>query len=73
MNDSCSHLDVELQVLVHRVDVVEDVAGDARDDSHQLRVMQFALNTTTVMCYITAMQFLQSFSPFDNFLCNVSL
>lgn len=73
MNDSCSHLDVELEVLVHRVDVVEDVAGDARDDSHQLRVMQFALNTTTVMCYTTEMQFLQSFSPFDHFVCNVAL
>lgn len=73
MNDSCSHLDVELEVLVHRVDVVEDVAGDARDDSHQLRVMQFALNTTTVMCYTTAMQFLQSFSPFDHFVCIMAL
>lgn len=73
MNDSCSHLDVELEVLVHRVDVVEDVAGDARDDSHQLRVMQFALNTTTVMCYTTEMQFLHSFSLFDHFVCNVAL
>ena len=38
------YLDVELQVLVHGVDVVKDVAGDARDDSHQLGVVQFALN-----------------------------
>lgn len=38
---------MELEVLVHGVDVVEDVVGDARDDSHHLGVVQFALNTTT--------------------------
>lgn len=36
-------LDVELEVLVHGVDVVEDVLGDAWDDAHQLRVVQLAL------------------------------
>lgn len=41
------YLDVKLEVLVHGVDVVEDVVGDARDDSHQLGVVQFALNTAT--------------------------
>lgn len=41
------HLDVKFQVLVHGVDVVKDVMGDARDDPHQLGVVQFALNTTT--------------------------
>lgn len=38
---------MKLEVLVHGVDVVKDVVGDARDDSHQLGVVQFALNTAT--------------------------
>ena len=38
---------MKLEVLVHGVDVVKDVVGDARDDPHQLGVVQFALNTTT--------------------------
>lgn len=37
------YLDVKLQVLVHGVDVVEDVSGDTRDDPHQLRVVQVPL------------------------------
>lgn len=36
---------MKLEVLVHGVDVVKDVVGDARDDSHQLVVVQFTLNT----------------------------
>ena len=39
------HLDVELQVLVHGVDVVEYVLGNSRDDAHELRVVQLALRT----------------------------
>ena len=38
-----AHLDVKLQVLVHGVDVVEDVVGDAWDYPHQLGVVQLAL------------------------------
>lgn len=45
MTNVCLYLDVKLEVLVHGVDVVKDVVGDARDDAHQLRVVQFALNT----------------------------
>lgn len=37
-------LDVELEVLVHGVDVVKDVPGDARDDAHELGVVKLALN-----------------------------
>lgn len=36
---------MELQVLIHGVDVVEDVSSDPRDDSHQLRVVQLALGS----------------------------
>lgn len=39
------HLDVELQVLVHGVDVVKDVSGDTRDDSHQMWVVQDTLKS----------------------------
>lgn len=42
---SRSHLDVELQVLVHGVDVVKDVPGDTRDDSHQRGVVEVPLET----------------------------
>lgn len=54
------HLDVELQVLVHGVDVVKDVACDARNDAHQLGVVQFALNTAAyrITDYRWAGQFL---------------
>ncbi len=45
--DVVLYLDVKFEVLVHGVDVVKDVVGDARDDSHQLGVVQFALNTAT--------------------------
>lgn len=41
------YLDVKLEVLVHGVDVVKDIVGDARDDPHQLGVVQFALRTPT--------------------------
>lgn len=34
---------MELQVLVHGVDVVKDVMGDAGDDAHQLGVMELPL------------------------------
>ena len=37
------NLDMELQVLVHGVDVVEDVVGDAWDDTHQLGVVELSL------------------------------
>lgn len=45
--DTCFYLDVKLKILVHGVDVVKDVVCDARDDSHQLGVVQFSLTTTT--------------------------
>lgn len=47
------YLDVKLQVLVHGVDAVKDVAGNARDDPHQLGVVQLALNTAadTLQCF----------------------
>lgn len=41
------YLDVKLEVLVHGVDVVKDVVGDARDDPHQLGVVQLALKSAT--------------------------
>jgi len=34
---------VELQVLVHGVDVVEDVSGDPGDDPHLTRVVKTPL------------------------------
>lgn len=37
------HLDVELEVLVHRKDVIENVLSDTRNDSHLVRIMQLAL------------------------------
>lgn len=37
------YLDVELKVLIHGVDVVEDVLGDAWDDAHLLGIVQLAL------------------------------
>lgn len=39
----CDHLDVELKVFIHGVNVVKDVSGNSRNDSHQLRVMQLSL------------------------------
>lgn len=38
---------MELQVLVHGVDVVKDVPGNARDDAHQPGVVQVSLETRT--------------------------
>lgn len=39
------YLYVELQVLIHGVDVIEDVVCNSGDDSHELRVVQFSLRT----------------------------
>lgn len=39
------YLDVELQVLIHGVDVIEDVVCNSGDDSHQLGVVQLPLRT----------------------------
>lgn len=38
LNNS-TYLDVELQVLVHGIDVVKDVVCDPWDDAHELRVV----------------------------------
>lgn len=38
-----THLDEELQVFIHGEDMVEDVLGNPRDDSHVLWVVQLAL------------------------------
>ena len=46
-----SYLDVELEVLVHLVDVGEDVLHDARDDALQHGVPQHPLKHT--QSYIT--------------------
>lgn len=43
MNLTIEYLDVELEVLVHGVDVIEDVVSDAWDDAHQLGVVELAL------------------------------
>ena len=40
-----AYFDVELQVLVHGVDVVEDVLHDPWDDAHVVCVVQQALET----------------------------
>ena len=51
-------LDVELQVLVHGVDVVEDVLHDPGDDSHGVCVMEQSLKTrrrSTVIHRTTAL------------------
>lgn len=43
---SCpDHLDMELKILIHGVNVVEDVSGNSRNDSHQLGVMQLSLGS----------------------------
>lgn len=38
-----TYFDVELQVLIHGVDVVEDVVDNSGNDSHHIRVVEFAL------------------------------
>lgn len=43
---------MELEVLVHGVDVIEDVVSDAWDDAHQLGVVELALRWGTIH-YIT--------------------
>lgn len=52
MNLTIEYLDVELEVLVHGVDVIEDVVSDAWDDAHQLGVVELALRGGTIH-YIT--------------------
>ena len=42
------YLDVELEVLVHLVDVGEDVSNDTRDDSLQVWVVHETLKHTAV-------------------------
>lgn len=37
--NNSTYLDVELQVLVHGIDVVKDVVCDPWDDAHELRVV----------------------------------
>ena len=37
--------DMELKILIHGVNVVEDVSGNSRNDSHQLGVMQLSLGS----------------------------
>lgn len=37
------YLDMELQVLIHGIDVVKDVSSDARNDPHQLGIMELTL------------------------------
>ena len=39
------HLNVEFKVLIHGVDVVEDVSSDPGNDAHQLRVVQLPLRS----------------------------
>lgn len=41
------NLDVELQVLVHGVDMVKDISGNAGNNAHQLRVVQIPLKINT--------------------------
>lgn len=36
---------MELKVLIHGVDVVEDVSGDPGNDAHELRVVQLSLRS----------------------------
>ena len=38
LNNS-THLDVELQVFIHGIDMVKDVVCDPWDDAHELRVV----------------------------------
>ena len=40
---------MELQVLVHGVDVVEDVLDDAGDDAHHVRVVEDALRDKVLL------------------------
>ena len=44
VQEKVRYLDVKLEVLVHLVDVGEDVADDARDDPLQLCVAQHSLH-----------------------------
>jgi hypothetical protein len=41
------YLDVELQVLIHGVDVVEYVRGNSRDDAHPVVVVELTLGGDT--------------------------
>ena len=40
---------MELKILIHGVDVVEDVSGNSRNDSHQLGVMQLSLGRKGIL------------------------
>jgi len=40
------NLDVEFQVLIHLIDVAEDVADDARNDAFQVTVAENTLQTS---------------------------
>lgn len=42
------HLDVEFKVFIHGKDVIENVLGDARNDTHLVRVVQLALQQEIV-------------------------
>ena len=48
MTCGAPYLDVELKVLVHLVDVGEDVSNDTRDDSLQVGVVHETLKHTAV-------------------------
>ncbi len=41
-----TYFDVKLQVLIHGVNVVEDVLDNSGNDSHHVRVMEFSLQET---------------------------
>ena len=36
---NCAYLDVELQVLIHGIDMVKDVVRNPWNDAHELRVV----------------------------------
>jgi len=40
-----THFDMKLQVLIHGIDVVEDVLNYPGDDAHPIRVMEIPLQT----------------------------
>ena len=44
-----TYLDMELQVLIHGVDVVEDVLDDPGDDTHSICVMEVTLKQNTLV------------------------
>lgn len=44
-----TYFDVELQVLIHGINVVEDVLHNSGDDSHHVLVVEFPLRRTIKM------------------------